>query len=158
LKATISSLRMRIRNCWNDLHSFLDAVVNQLNCYPDLQGPKQIGNRFDARLSFCETLHVACNLSSFLAERRNELQQVLGLISGAPADEETKRRIAAIGSALEDFSALEDPSRERREVCWDLGDLLVCLEAPEGADILNDNARHMDPICTGLGKNSVHWR
>ncbi len=153
LKAMISLLRMRIRNCWSDLLSFLDAIVNELNCYPELEGPNQIGNRFDATFHFCETLNVPCNVSDFVEDHRSEFEKLLIAISQSPTDRETEVRINAVNSILRDTTAARN-----HQTCWHLGDALVCLEAPLAADVLNDNARHMDVICTALGKHSVHWR
>ena len=153
LRATTSLLRMRIRNCWSDLHSFLDTVINELNCYPELEGPKQVGNRFDATFPFCETLNVPCNVSAFVEDHRSELENILIAISQSPTDRETEARINAVQSILRDTCVAR-----KHKTCWYLGDALVCLEAPRAAHVVNDNARHMDAICEALDKHSVHWR
>jgi hypothetical protein len=153
LQAARSLLRMRIRNCWRDLLSFVDTVLNEVGCYPELDGPKEVGNHFDATFPFCETLQVRCTMPAFVEDHRGELEKVLAAISQGSSDRETEARIAAMQSVL------GDPFLARHhQVCWRLGDVVICIEAPPNADILNDNARHMDPICKALGKCSVHWR
>ena len=152
LLAMRSYLRLRIRNCWGDIISFLDEIVDELGCYPGLEGPKPAGDRFDATLPFCETLEVDCNLSTFVGDRTEGLRRVAEAIDFPPLDGETSRRIDAIKLVLEDASLAQG-----HQICWHLGDVLVCLEAPDSTDILNNNARHMDPICSALGKRSVHW-
>jgi hypothetical protein len=152
LQAIRALLRMRIRNCWEDLHSFLDGVVNEMQCSQGLEGPTQTGDRFDATLPFCERLEAACRVAEFCRDHKAELERVLAALSNSRPDNETKLRIDALTSVLSDYSKARSHT-----TCWRLGDLLVCLESPSSADVVNNNARHMDAICGALGKASVHW-
>jgi hypothetical protein len=153
LSSIRAHLRMRIRNCWDDLNSFLDGVVNEIQCCQGLKGPTQVGDRFDATLPFCESVEGKCRVAEFCRDHKSELESVLSVLSSSPQDKETALRLQALTSVLSDYSRAKGHT-----TCWRLGDLLVCLESPPNADIVNNNARHMDVICRALGKKSVHWQ
>jgi len=153
LLALTSTLRLRIRNWSRNSRSLVDRVINEVNCYPDLPPIKQVGDRFDAQMPFCETLSVPCRLAEFLQHHRADLERILSACSQSCQDAETVDRIKAI------HTVLDRPEAARSHgVCWDLGDAIICLEAPLGADVINNNPRHMDAICNALNKRSVQWR
>lgn len=152
LSTLTSALRMRIRNWFPNAWSLVDRVINELNCYPDLPPVKMVDDQFDATMPFCETLAVPCRVAEFGQERRADLEEILSAVSLQCADKETQDRVEALRTVL---CSPEAP--RRHVVCWDLGDALVCLEAPSGADIVNANPRHMGVICEALGKRSIHW-
>jgi hypothetical protein len=127
-------------------------MVNEMQCYRGLEGPTQTGDRFDATLPFCENLEAGCRVAKFCQDHKAELERVLAVLSNCPPDNETRLRIDALTSVLGNYSKAKSHT-----TCWRLGDLLVCLESPSSADVVNNNARHMDAICGALGKASVHW-
>jgi hypothetical protein len=153
LCALISALRLSIRNRWRNACSLVDRVINEVNCYPELPGVRQVGNKFDATMPFCETLGVPCRIVEFVKQHREDFEKILGAVAESPRDAETEDRIKVLQTVL------EDPNKARQhKVCWDLGDALICVEAPGSSDVVNNNPRHMDVICKALGKRSVHWR
>lgn len=153
LRALTSLLRLRIRNWLRNVTSLVDHLVNDFNCYPDLPPIKQVGNRFDAGMPFCESLSNQCQIAEFLLEHRPDIEKILLACSLACRDKETEDRIRALGTVL-----VNPEAARSHKVCWDLGDVIICLEAPALSDIINNNARHMDEICAAIGKKSIHWR
>jgi hypothetical protein len=153
LRALTSALRLRIRNCQRNACSLIDRVINEVNCYPELPGVRQVGNKFNATMPSCETLGVPCRIVEFVQQHRADFEKILGAVAESPRDKETENRIKALQTVL------EEPNKARQHgVCWNLGDALICVEAPGRSDIVNNNPRHMDVICKALGKRSVPWR
>ena len=68
----------------------------------------------------------------------------------------------ALEAALERIKSLKKILRvQKREIspkdCWNCGDAIMAVEAPNGADVFNNNQRHYIPICEAIGKRSVGY-
>ena len=151
-------LRTRIRRFWVEFERQVDVVIDTVECYKNmyqLPPPKFVGSRIDNTFENCDQYKPQiCVVRQFLRERIQELTSIRDHLQGDPRpDEETQKR----RKAIKDFVRRQGRREVRRTDCWHMGDAIIALEAPDQAAVVNNNRRHMDPICNAIGKPSVGY-
>jgi hypothetical protein len=148
-------LRTRIRRFWVEFERQVDVVIDSVECYKNvyqLPPPKFVGPRIDNTFENCDQYKPQiCVIRQFLCGKMVELTSIRDHLKGDPnPDEETQKRWRAI----KDFVRWQGRREVRRTDCWHMGDAIIALEAPDQAAIVNNNRRHMDLICSAIGKTS----
>lgn len=153
----INFVALSIRRLWLRLEQL--HMHDQLNCFPDIQPPVKVDGYLDNKPYRCQESQSECRLTEFLAANWPSLEAILSRLESDPSnvDEETRKRISA-GRQLIRRVQLNRKCSNREPVtkqCWQCGDALIALIAPNSADILTKNARHFGPICHALGKDMI---
>jgi hypothetical protein len=153
-----ASLRIRIRQFWVEFERQVDVVIDNVECYKSryqLPPPKFVGKKIDNTFENCDKYKPGiCVVQKLLKGAMEELELIRDRLKADPkADQETLRRLRAI----KDFVRWKGRREVRRSDCWHFGDAIIALEAPHGSSIVNNNRKHMDPICAAIGKQSVGY-
>lgn len=151
-------LRTRIRRFWVEFERQVDVVIDSVECYKNgyqLPPPKFVGTRIDNTFKNCDQYKPQiCVVRQFLRANMQALTSIREQLKSDPSpDGETQKRCKAI----KDFVRWQGRREVRRTDCWHIGDAIIALEAPNQTAIVNNNRRHMDPICTAIGKPSVGY-
>jgi len=151
-------LRTRIRQFWLEFERQVDVIIDDVECYKNgyqLPPPKFVGQRVDNTFDNCDKHKPGiCAVQEFLREALEELVLIRDrLKADQKADPETLRRLKAI----KDFVRWQGRREVHRTECWHIGDAIIVLEAPDDSSIINNNSKHMDPICAAIGKTSVGY-
>ena len=153
-----ASLRVRIRRFWAKFERQVDVVIDNVECYKNgyqLPPPRFVGKTIDNTFENCDGHKPGiCVVQEFLKGAFKDLRLITYRLMADPApDMETQRRLKAI----RDFVKRKGRREVRRTDCWHMGDAIIVLEAPNGSSIVNNNRKHMDPICAAVGKASVGY-
>jgi hypothetical protein len=147
-------LRTRIRRFWNAFDKAVDIVIDRVECYKHryvLQPPKLVGKVFDNTFENCDKYKPGiCVLRGICVDEEDALARIqTSLKQLENPDNETQKRMKAIKDVLR-VQNREIP----RTTCWNLGDAVIVLEAPEGSAIVNGNRKHYQSLCASIGKLS----
>lgn len=151
-------LRIRIRRFWAAFEKLVDVVLDGAECYKHryvLGPPKFDGKVFDNTLANCDRFKPGiCRVRDLCNENESALTLIHSHLSTLETpDAETLKRRSAIKEVL------RVPDRTiLQKACWQMGDAVLVLESPNGAEILNGNCKHYDPLCKSVGKTSVCYR
>jgi hypothetical protein len=151
-------LRVRIKRFWSAFERLVDVVLDGAECYKRhiiLMPPEYDGRVFDNTLSICDRFKPGiCRIKDLCKENQTVLYSIHEALNREKTpDMETVRRTSAIKAVL------RVPDRDiLRKVCWQLGDAVIILEAPENSHIINGNPKHYDPLCKAAGKISASYR
>lgn len=122
------------------------AQLVQSHCLYDCDLAKDDHNLTDGMR--CRRDDATCVLPEFLESNRPQLLEILAAMKDAPSDRRDDRAIRVLEVLLAD----KDFQRAKgQRNCWPLGDTIIALEAPQGAQIYTLD-RHFDVICQALGK------
>jgi hypothetical protein len=151
-------LRVRIKRFWAAFERLVDVVLDGAECYKRLhvlKPPEYDGRIFDNTLANCDRFKPGiCRIKDFCKDNESLLHSIHEFLATdkQPDLETSKRR-----SALKDV--LRVPNRDiLRKLCWSMGDAVIIAESPDGAEIINGNCKHYDPMCKAAGKVSVCYR
>jgi hypothetical protein len=141
-----------IESSWDAFDLVTNRVVDPQSCFPDMVAPRRVGALFANDPRACDKSSIKCGCREFFNEHREKLAAVLERLSKVPSpDEETRRRIRSIKEIL------RKPKRLDEQDCWNCGDAVVAIEAPEGSAIFNNNIRHFKDICAALNLPTVTY-
>jgi hypothetical protein len=151
-------LRVRIKRFWTAFERLVDVVLDGPECYKRvfvLAPPHFNGKVFDNTLSNCDRFKPEiCRVRDFCNDNAAALTSIESYLTSIKApDQETLNRRQSVKEVLR--------LKKRdilRKTCWRMGDAVLILEAPAGADVVNGNCKHYDPMCKAAGKVSVCYR
>lgn len=148
-----SFLSNLIRQSWRKFERVVDEVIDPTNCFLDMEGPRKINRIYDNSPRTCKKSKFRCGCRSFFNANSEKFSKVLNCLKDIPEpDSETIKRIRSLKLIL------RVKKREiRQEDCWYCSDAIMAVEAPNDADIFNNNQRHFVPICEALDKRSIGY-
>ena len=84
-----------------------------------------------------------CSMSDFLENQRDSIVEI----------EEKIRTIRYMGLVVAVLQrVIGNPEEYDEDMCRTLADVIIVVEAPDYCSICSSNIKHIDPICTALGK------
>jgi|GEM_PF-1003092 len=155
-----SYLRNIIKLLWRSIDRIADEIVNPMDCFPDIREPYEKEGFFVNEPRDCEKSKFQCKIKQFFREHQTEFQKILnqlGQVLPGKMDEETLRRKKSLKQILRllPYGGRKFSNKEpNRKDCWNCGDAILAVVAPDNADILNNNERHYKPICAAINKRS----
>ena len=150
-------LRVRIKRFWTAFERLVDVVLDGPECYKRgfvLAPPEFDGKVFDNTLSNCDRFKPGiCRIRAFCNDNESELTSIESYLDSVKSpDQETLNRRQAVKEVIR---------LKKRDIlqktCWRM-EMLLILEAPQGADVVNGNCKHYDPLCEAAGKQSACYR
>lgn len=157
-----SELRLMVRQVWRRLDSLTDEVINPMNCFEDIAPPMIEGELLNNKPSQCGGSELECRIKPFVREHRDQFKRIhsrLSRIAISDRDQETSKRIKSLHQILRAVDTSKGFSNRYPNCrqCWDCGDAILAVVAPENSDVLNHNGKHYDPICEAIGRRSVTY-
>lgn len=148
-----SYLSNLIHNAWRKYDKVVDELINPTKCFVDIKAPQKEGKLYNNKPRTCHSSKYKCENRRFITNQTEKFAKILQKLKEIPdPDDETKKRIKVLKEVL------RKPKMEIRvEDCWRIGDAIIAVEAPEEADIFNNNQKHFVPICEAIGKGSVGY-
>ncbi|MBM4031268.1 MAG: hypothetical protein FJ291_05720 [Planctomycetes bacterium] len=148
-----ADLRHRVRRAWRRAFRSVERILDPSACLADLPMPRwdSATGRMTRMADEAYLEQKAGLLAAFIRMERAQFSAILRALATADAkqqDEETRRRVEAIGKILDDQ---ETPTGDDVR---DVGDALVAVESPRDHVLLNNNRKHFDPITRAIGKVS----
>lgn len=136
-------LKRTIYSSWPKRERLLNGVHHRLSCYPDAQFVDQDG-RIEAKPDECPK-STDCCLKSQLATRRKDVALARAHL---PKDgrQETSKRFRVLRQIEKHQGRIMTPKD-----CRDFGDAYFVLFCPEGATVLTNNEKDIQPMAKGLG-------
>ena len=158
-----SYLRTIIKLLWRSIDKIADEIVNPMDCFPDIRGPYEKEGLFINKPRDCGKSKFECKIKQFFREHQVEFQKILNQLEQMPTgnlDEETSRRKRSLKEILRllPYGGRKFSNKEpNRKDCWNCGDAILAVVAPDSADILNNNQKHYKPICAAINKRSIPY-
>lgn len=151
--AAESFLNRLIRQSWQKFDRITDETINPTYCFVDMDGPRKSGRIYDNTPRTCDKSKFRCGCRNFFNNNFKNFTSILDRLKALPnPDNETINRIRSLKQIL------RVRNREiRQKDCWYCGDAIMAVEAPNGADVFNNNQKHYVPICEAIGKRSVGY-
>lgn len=148
-----SFLNRLIRQSWREFDRVVDEIINPTSCFVDMEGPRRTGRIYDNSPRTCDKSNFRCGCRDFFNENSESFSKILDRLKAlSNPDNETINRIRSLKKIL------RVKKREIRSTdCWYCGDAILAVEAPDGADVFNNNQRHYIPICEAVKKRSVGY-
>ena len=126
------------------MHGLDQPLLNESGCQRAAAQPVRSGEIYEFPLSCTQSPPPSCDVESLVGRRTQELA---GVAAGIPEQDSDLRKV---GVSLGDV--LEGKRKPHGNVCRNLSDLLIALEAPPDAIIATTNIRHFEPLCRLLGR------
>lgn len=148
-----SFLDRLIRKSWKEFDNVVDETINPTNCFIDMEDPRKIGRIYDNTPRTCDKSKLRCGCREFFNRNSQKFSAIREKLKVLPnPDNETVNRIRSLKKIL------RVSNREiRSQDCWYCGDAIMAVEAPNGADVFNNNPMHYIPICEAIKKRSVGY-
>jgi hypothetical protein len=133
-----------------------------MNCFVDIQPPREEGEFFNNTPRLCPGSKVECNIKQFFRDNEEAFTKIrdkLKSLSKKGIDTETQQRISSLNEILRLLPHNRKFSNKEPNVknCWRCGDAILAVTASADADVLNHNKKHYDPICEAIGKKSISY-
>ena len=158
-----SYLRIQIKRVWNTMDKLVDEILNPMDCFLDIEPPRQDGVVLDNRPWQCEKSKVECNIKRFFADNKKEFVKILNALQALPEkkkDPETKKRIKALKNIIRllPYESRKISNQEyNHKECWHCGDAILAVLAPHASTVLTSNIKHFKPICESIEKDAVNY-
>ena len=146
-------LRRFVRGAWRKAFCGVNTVLDPPGCLGDLPQPRwssRIGSMQNVASEQYAT-GKAPQLAAFIRREAEPFKAIVHALERADKlrdDQETQRRIKAINKILD---GTDNPSASDVR---NVGDAFVAVECPEDHVLLNNNAKHFDPITRAIGKQA----
>jgi hypothetical protein len=137
-----------IKRSWRKRRTITDKVVDDLDCYTEVEPKIDRTGLLDLEPKLCEERRECC-LAERLKSRPDLLEKLRSSIpSNSQRPEDTKRR-QALKRLIKHPTQLLD-----RDDCRSLGDAIFAFFCPEGAVVLTTNIRDHGPLAESIGKHA----
>jgi predicted nucleic acid-binding protein len=137
---------VRLESLINGLHALLMRDVTLLNskigCPIANVRPIKVNRIYEMPIS-CRRKNARCSVDQFLAYYKDALNKILALVM---FDQNLSNTVTSVTKS---FNVAKGKN------CARLGDIIICLEAPDDHTIYSTNKEDFDPICKALGKKLI---
>lgn len=154
-----------IRRSFRNIEKLVDEILNDVNCVEKLLPPckndglwqnKIISINGETNRVFCPKFATKCGIFDFLKKNIDKFKAIKEILDKQDShDNETEMRIYALNRMIK--ACKRQRNNIERKHCYAASDAIIAVEAPENADVLNNNVKHFNPICKAVGKNSIGY-
>ncbi len=147
-----------IRNSWRNFEKVVDELINETECFTDIQAPYKKGTNkvYRNTPTTCKSSSTKCRLKDFFNENHYTFGDMLKKLQEIDSpDQETINRIKSLKEILR---LIKFRNREIQvKDCWYCSDAIIAVEAPPKASIFHNNKQHYEPICEAIEKKSISY-
>ena len=149
-------LHFKIRQFKNCLEKISDKVINQPDCFKDLEAPvlKEDGLFYNQK-KYCHQSDEECQIYRFFQANKERFKAITDKLDGESIDEESQNRRTAIKELLKKVEFKRHFNNKQQvdaKLCWKCSDAILAVEAPKDSIILTSNEKHFLPICQAIDR------
>ena len=158
-KRSMPFIWLQIRRLWRTFDKIVEESSNPMDCYVDLREPTRNNNGLvDNSSNNCGKSETECQIRQFFEENKAQFESVYNCLKDLPEAEVDQKHRNSLKEILRllpyknrKISNREDKMKKH---CWNCGDSILSVLAPKDATILHHNAKHYEPICRAINRES----